>query len=415
MAKTPLLPVEDALAAILRGVTPTETEMVPIFACRNRVLAADLASLRTQPPFATSAMDGYAVRAQDIASPGARLKLVGTSAAGHRFAGGISPGETVRIFTGAPLPDGADTILIQENAIVSSNLVEATQSEPRGRFVRASGLDFRQGDVLLTAGTELGAREIALAAAMNHGVLPVRRRPRVAILATGDELVPPGGVAGPDQIIASNHLAIASAVESFGAEAILLGIAEDNFSSLEKHIANAREAPADVLVTIGGASVGDHDLVQSALGREGMALDFWRIAMRPGKPLMFGQLGAMRILGLPGNPVSSIVCALIFIRPLVRALLGQQLPDADISEEAIAGADFAANDERQDYLRAIITGKNNALPVVVAQPKQDSSMLATLASSDVLVVRRPFAAALAKGERCRIVRLQWLDMGGKNT
>jgi molybdopterin molybdotransferase len=409
MAKAPLLPVEEALAAILEGVAPTEPEFVSIFSCRNRTLAQDVASLRTQPPFATSAMDGYAVRAADIARPGARLRLIGTSAAGHRFAGEMGAGETVRIFTGAPLPAGADTILIQENASVSNDIVTPSQSEPLGRFVRAAGLDFHEGEVLLSAGTRIGAREISLAAAMNHAALPVHRRPRVAILATGDELAQPGGQAGPDQIIASNHLGVGAAVESAGGEAIHLGIAEDNFPSLEKHIAAARDQRADVLVTIGGASVGDHDLVQSALGREGMALDFWRIAMRPGKPLMFGQLGPMRIIGLPGNPVSSIVCALIFIQPLVRALSGDRAAAADRSEPAIAGAPLPANDERQDYLRAKICSYSNGLPVVVPHARQDSSMLSTLAQSDALLIRGVHAPALAEGQPCRILRLDRLD------
>ena len=408
MARAPLLPVSDALARILKDVTPTTLEMVPINACRNRVLAENLMARRTQPPFATSAMDGYAVRAADL-DPGKALKLVGASAAGHRFAGGMSAGEAVRIFTGAPMPEGADTILIQENAHVSNDLVMPTQTEPQGRFVRAAGLDFVEGDILLAAGTQLGARELGLAAAMNHSVVPVRRKPRIAILATGDELVLPGQTPGPDQIVASNNLAIAAAVEAAGGEAVMLGIATDNMSSLYNSIAEARSLNTDVLITIGGASVGDHDLVQAALVNEGMELAFWRIAMRPGKPLLHGSLGAMRIVGLPGNPVSSIVCSLIFIQPLVRALLGDPLAGADRSVPAIAGEDLAANDERQDYLRAKIVRYDNGLPVAVAHRRQDSSMLSTLAASDALLIRAPHAPVLSKGAACAILPLALLD------
>lgn len=409
MAKSPLLPVAEALARILHGVTPTNAEIVPITACRGRTLAENLVSTRTQPPFATSAMDGYAVRANDITTPGKALKLLGESAAGKRFHGKVGAGECVRIFTGAPMPEGADTILIQENATVSNGLVTATQAEPMGRFVRSAGLDFKTGDVLLSAGTRLGARELGLAAAMNRAQISVRRKPRVAILATGDELVLPGEIPGPDQIVASNNLAVAAAIEAAGGEAVLLGIAADTLESLETSIHAARTAEADVLVTIGGASVGEHDLVQSALKHEGMDLGFWRIAMRPGKPLLFGALGPMRILGLPGNPVSSIVCSLIFVRPLVRALLGDPHAADDLTEAAILGADLNENDERQDYLRVRIISDSNGLPVVVPHLRQDSSMLSTLSASDALLIRPPFAPPACAGAPCRIVRLDRLD------
>lgn len=409
MAKSPLLPVAEALDRILAGVTPTNAEIVPITAARGRTLAENVASTRTQPPFATSAMDGYAVRADDLREPGKPLILLGESAAGRRFHGPVGQGECVRIFTGAPLPEGADTILIQENAHVSNGLVIATQAEPRGRFVRSAGLDFKTGDVLLTAGTRLGARELGLVAAMNHACISVRRKPRVGILATGDELVLPGEIPGPDQIVASNNLAVAAAVEVAGGEALLLGIAADTFDSLEGSIRAAREAGVDLLVTIGGASVGEHDLVQSALRHEGMDLGFWRIAMRPGKPLLFGALGQMRILGLPGNPVSSIVCSLIFVQPLIRALLGDGAAGRDLSSEAVLGRDLGANDDRQDYLRVRIEGDAAGLPVVVPHERQDSSMLSTLSASHALLIRPPFAPAAAAGSRCRIVMLDRLD------
>jgi len=409
MAGSPLLPVAEALRRILDRAAPTNAEIVPITAARGRTLATSLASTRTQPPFPTSAMDGYAVRADDLTDPRKPLTLLGESAAGKGFSGTVEAGTCVRIFTGAPLPPGADTILIQENANVANGLVTATQAEPKGRFVRPAGLDFKTGDVLLEAGTRLGARELGLAAAMNHASLSVRRRPRIAILATGDELVLPGKIPGPDQIVASNNIAVAAAAEAAGGEAVLLGIATDTLASLENSIRAARACGTDVLVTIGGASVGDHDLVQSALVREGMDLGFWRIAMRPGKPLLFGSLGPMRILGLPGNPVSSIVCALIFLQPLIRALLGDPCAAADISEPARLGVALGPNDERQDYVRVRLGSGADGLPVATPHQRQDSSMLSTLAASDALLIRPPYAPVAAAGDLCRILRLDRLD------
>jgi molybdopterin molybdotransferase len=403
-----LLPVEEALRRVLEGVVSLSADTVAIAAAHGRTLAADVAATRTQPPWANSAMDGYAVRAADVAEPGSRLRLIGSSAAGHSFSGRIGPGETVRIFTGAPIPDGADSVLIQEDATADGPSITATRAVKPGQHIRLAGLDFAAGQVLLNAGRRLGPTEVALAAAMNHGAVPVRRKPRVAILATGDELVLPGDDPGPDQIVASNNFAIAAAVEAYGGEAHLLGIATDEFSSLEAAIRRARDLAADVLVTIGGASVGDHDLVQSALAKDGMKLGFWRIAMRPGKPLIFGSLGSMRILGLPGNPVSSIVCTLIFIRPLIRALLGDPDAAADPTGPAILGADMRANDFRQDYVRSRIVDWRDGLPVVAPHPVQDSSMLSVLAASQALLIRAPHAPAAQAGEACRIVPLELL-------
>ena len=314
------------------------SETVALAQARGRTLAADLAARRTQPPADVSAMDGYALRAADLADIPATLAVVGMSSAGHRFEGAVGTGEAVRIFTGAPVPAGADTVLIQENTRREGDLVIALQGERKGRHIRAAGLDFSQGEVLLETGRRMGAAELALAAAMNHATLAVTRAPRVALLATGDELVKPGDNPGPDQIVASNSYAVAAYAEAAGAEVIDLGIAGDSYPALEAAIRAARTAKADVLVTLGGASVGDHDLVQSALAREGMELGFWRIAMRPGKPLMHGRLGDMHILGLPGNPVSAIVCAVLFLVPLVRALCGDRQAGRDPSEAALLGA-----------------------------------------------------------------------------
>jgi molybdopterin molybdotransferase len=348
-------------------------------------------------------MDGYALRSAD-AGAGAELAVIGTSAAGHGFRGVVGPGQCVRIFTGAPVPEGADAVLIQEDAtVLEGGRIRVDESQAAGRNIRPKGLDFREGDVLLEAGRTMGMREVSLAAALGHGSIPVRERPRVAILATGDELVSPGEKPGPDQIVASNALGIAAFVAASGGEPHDLGIAVDTRPALADALARARDLSPDVLVTLGGASVGDHDLVQEALKTAGMELDFWKIAMRPGKPLMFGRLGGMRVLGLPGNPVSSLVCAVLFLAPLLSALLGE--PPRDRTEAAILGADMAENDRRQDYVRARLSERSDGLPVATPFPRQDSSMLATFARSDCLIIRAPHAPPAAAGTACRIVRL----------
>ena len=406
MTSSPWLSVAEALVRVLASAPqPLAAETVPLAQAAGRTLARDLAARRTQPPFPASAMDGYAVRAADIATVPATLKVIGASAAGHGFAGKVSRGEAVRIFTGAPVPEGADVVAIQEDATTDGDTVTILQSDPAGRNVRKAGLDFAAGDVLLARGRRLGPCELALAAAMNHGVLDVVRKPRVALLATGDELVQPGENPGPDQIVASNTFAVRAYGEAAGAEVIDLGIAADSFAALEAAIRAARDARADILVTLGGASVGDHDLVQTALTREGMELGFWKIALRPGKPLMHGKLDAMRILGLPGNPVSAIVCGVLFLGPLIRALCGDPGAGDDPSEPAVIGCDLKQNDSRQDYLRAALRPDRDGLPIATPFGRQDSSMLRVLAQSECLVVRPPHAAAIKAGEPCRIVRL----------
>jgi molybdopterin molybdotransferase len=397
-----LLSVDEALRRVLASIEhPVETEMIPLPGCAGRTLAEDLSSLRDQPPFPASAMDGYAVRHADIQDGPTLLTVIGTSAAGHGFPRSVEAGTAVRIFTGAPVPKGADTVVIQEDTEAGDGGAVWIKERPRrGQFVRPAGLDFRSGETMLHAGQRLDARRLALAAAMGHGTLPVRRRPRIAILATGDELVRPGETAGPDQIVASNPYAVAAIVERSGGEAIDLGIAKDTFEALEERIAAALSAGADLLVTLGGASVGEHDLVQSALARRGMSLGFWRVALRPGKPLLHGRLGAMGLLGLPGNPVSSIVCTILFLVPALRALVGDPRAAADPTEPALLAVDVPANDSRQDYLRATLRG-GEAAP----HAKQDSSMLRLLEKSDALIVRPPFAPAAKAGEPCRIIRL----------
>ena len=348
-------------------------------------------------------MDGYAVRAAD-AGHGARLRVIGVAAAGRGFRGRVGPGEAVRIFTGAPVPEGADAVLIQEDADRSDEeTIIVRDAVLAGRNIRPAGLDFREGDSLLQRGRIMDMAAMAIAAAMNYAAVPVRRRPKVAIVATGDELVPLGGTPGADQIIASNSYGIAALAREAGAVPYDLGIAIDDSAAIGRAIDAAVALPADILVTLGGASVGEMDLVRQTLEQKGMALDFWKIAMRPGRPLMFGRLGALHVLGMPGNPVSSLVCALLFLKPLIGALLGD--PYADMSEAAVLGGDLPANDWRQDYLRASLAERRDAPPVATAFPLQDSSMLSTLAAADCLIIRPPLAPPARAGEPCRIVRL----------
>jgi molybdopterin molybdotransferase len=406
-----MITVEEALARVLASAeTPLEEEKVALESAYGRVLARDLKALRTQPPFSNSAMDGYAVRAADTASPPATLTVVGESAAGRAFEGAIGPGEAARIFTGAPMPDGADAIVIQEDVQREGERVRVSAAALVRDNLRPAGMDFQAGEALIPTGRRLTPRDVALAAAANHTVLAVRRRARVAILATGDELVPPGGALGPAQIVASNNFAVAGVVEASGGVAIDLGIAVDELGALKTALAQARDAQADVLVTLGGASVGDYDLVQQALVSAGMELGFWRIAMRPGKPLMHGRLGAMRILGLPGNPTSSIVCAILFLRPLLRALHGEPDAGADLSQAARLAVDLRANGVRQDYMRASLDRSADGILVATPAANQDSSLVKTMARAEGLIVRPPNAAPAKAGGACRVIPFHGLGV-----
>ncbi len=385
------------------------TERVGLAGALGRVLAEDVASRLTHPPAAVSAMDGYAVRAADVASVPVTLKQIGSAAAGGGFDGTVGEGQTVRIFTGAPVPDGADAIVIQEDTDVDANAdggtrITVRQSVGAGTFVRPQGLDFREGDVLLHGGTRLTARAVGLAAAMNVPELTVRRRPRIAYLATGDELVLPGEPVGPSQIISSNTFAAAAYITAFGGEPLNLGIARDNEEALRALLGGVKEA--DLLLTLGGASVGDHDLVRKVLGAEGMELDFFRIAMRPGKPLIFGHLGDTPVLGLPGNPVSVGVTSVIFLRPAMAVMLGLAA-ESGPPETALLGRDLEANDKRQDYLRSQLVRDDAGQWVATPFEAQDSSQMATLARADCLVVRAPHAPPIKAGMRVEIVRLSF--------
>ena len=398
-----LMPVAEAYAAVLKGAEALPEETVALNDAYHRTLSRDIAALRTQPPAAMSAMDGYAVRAAD-AVPGARLKVIGEVAAGRPFNETVHAGQAARIFTGGVVPDGADAIVIQEDATRDGDTVIVNESIKAGKNIRAAGIDFREGDVLLPRGTLLSDRSVALAAGMNHPQLPVHRRPRVAILATGDELVAPGAAPAPGQIIFSNVFALAALVRSEGAEAIDLGVARDTLEATSSSIRRARDLGVDVLITTGGASVGDHDFVQEALKAEGVDMAFWKIALRPGKPMMHGRLNSMRVLGLPGNPVSSYICAFLFLVPLIRALSGRTAVD-HVFEHAVLGHDLPANDKRQDYLRARVEVGSDGVPVAASVGAQDSSLVANLAAANALIVRPPFAPAAAAGSPCTILRL----------
>ena len=399
-----MMPVADALAAVLSGADALPEELVALDLAYRRVLARDLTALRTQPPQAMSAMDGYAVRSADAAHAGARLTVIGEIAAGRPFDRVVGPGEAVRIFTGGVIPGGADAVIIQEDTLADGGGISITEAAVLGRHIRPAGVDFRQGDPLLKAGSRLADRDLSLAAAMNYPRLPVHRQPKVALLATGDELVMPGETPGPGQIVYSNGYALRALARAEGADVVDLGIAADTLAATAAGIRRARDSGADILITTGGASVGDHDLVRQALDAEGVAMAFWRIAMRPGKPMMHGRLGAMRVIGLPGNPVSSYVCAFLFLVPLIRRLCGR-LAVHHATESALLGRDLAVNDQREDYLRARLTTRQDGALIATPVNHQDSSLLGNLAAAQALLKRPPFAPAAEAGSPCDILRL----------
>ena len=401
---THLLPVSDALERLLADAGPVGVERVPIAEAAGRVLTTSIKALRTQPPFDASAMDGYAVRAEDVASVPARLSVIGAAPAGQRFNGRLGSGQAVRIFTGAPVPQGADAVVLQEDTkVLAEGQVEILQGVAAGRHIRRAGLDFTEGDDLLEARRVLDAAAISLAAAANHPSLEVFRKPLVAILATGDELLPPGSEPGPGQIIASNSYGVAAIARHWGADVLDLGIVPDDRAAIAHAVRYALDAGADILVTLGGASVGEHDLVRDVLTGEGMALDFWKIAMRPGKPLMFGRFQRMRALGLPGNPVSSLVGSHLFLAPLVARLAAREYsPDI---REARLGKAMAQNDAREDYVRALVEKDAGGL---LATPFdiQDSSMLTNLARANGFIIRAPFSPPAVAGDACRVMMVR---------
>ncbi|SEH90442.1 molybdopterin molybdochelatase [Rhizobium tibeticum] len=400
-----MLPVAEAQDRLLSRAKPVQTrETVSLPEAEGRVLAADVEAKLTQPPFDASAMDGYALRREDVPEPGAELKLIGTSSAGRGFDGVVGTGETVRIFTGAPVPSGADSVLLQEDAEKIEGGIRATFAVRLGQHIRPRGQDFIEGEAVLKAGTALDFSRLTVAAGMNHAALEVWRKPVVALLATGDELLPPGSLPAPAQIIASSTFGIAALARKAGAEVLDLGIVPDDKAAISAAVERARQAEVDVIVTLGGASVGDHDLVQATLLAAGMNLDFWRIAMRPGKPLMVGSLGETHVIGLPGNPVSSLVCGLLFLEPLIRKLASLAPVRRDATVET--AVTLRANDQRQDYVRATLSRLPSG--ALSAEPfgKQDSSMMKIFARADCLIIRPPHAPELPAGSPCPVMMLR---------
>ncbi|RUL97207.1 gephyrin-like molybdotransferase Glp [Rhizobium chutanense] len=400
-----LLPVAEALNRLLSRAKPVAaSQTLPLAEAEGRVLAVDLTAGLTQPPFNASAMDGYALRCEDAPEPGAVLKVIGTSAAGHGFEANVGKGEAVRIFTGAPVPPGADSVLLQEDAEKIEGGIRTNFPVRQGQHIRPRGQDFVEGEAVLSAGTVLDFSRLTVAAGMNRPEVNVLRRPLIAILATGDELLPPGSTPGPSQIIASNTFGIGALARKAGADVLDLGIVPDDKARITAAIDTARDARVDVIVTLGGASVGDHDLVQATLIEAGMQLDFWRIAMRPGKPLMVGSFGETHVLGLPGNPVSSLVCSLLFLEPLIRKLAS--LPPVQRETMVEAAVTLRANDHRQDYIRARLS--KSATGNWLAEPfgKQDSSMMKIFAQADCLIIRPPHAGELPAGAPCPVMLLR---------
>ena len=401
-----LLAVDEARARILAALAPTAAETVALADGAGRVLARPVTARLTQPPADVSAMDGYAVRAAD-ALEGAMLRVTGAAPAGRPFAGSVGPGEAVRIFTGGFVPEGADAILLQEDATADGATVRVNETVKAGRWIRRRGLDFTEGQDVLPAGRKLTARDIGLAAASNTPWLAVHRRPRIGILATGDEIALPGDPIPPGGIVSSNAHALAALVKGAGGDPVVLPIAPDDTQAIAEVAAAAHAF--DLLVTTGGASVGEHDLIQKALGGEGFELGFWKIAMRPGKPLIWGRLGRTPVLGLPGNPVSAMVCAVVFLIPVIAKLSG--LPgDPPPTRRLRSAAALPENDRRADHLRATLSRDAEGRMVVTPAPVQDSSMVATLARADALVLRAPHAPALPAGAEVEAIILAELGV-----
>jgi molybdopterin molybdotransferase len=397
-----MIPVEEARARILAAFETLPAETVSLDNALGRVLAEDLHARTDQPPKPVSAMDGYAVRAGDVSKAPVSLEVIGEIAAGQGFDGTVEPGQAARIYTGAALPHGADTIVIQENTKRDGDRVEILKAAHPGQFVRPAGLDFKAGQKGIAAGRLLSARDVGLAAAMDHNWLRVTRRPRVAILSTGDELVMPGEPRGPQDIVSSNSFALSAFVKACGGEPVNLGIAPDSRDALAESLHAARGS--DLLLTSGGASVGAHDLVQDALKDVGLELDFWKIAMRPGKPLIFGRLGETPVIGLPGNPVSGLVCSMLYLRPAMARMLGR-LDYRDNIQRAVLGRDLPENDERQDYLRSRLHVDEQGQRVATPFERQDSAMLFTLSQADCLVIRAPRASPARQGSEVEIIPL----------
>lgn len=399
---TTMIPPDEARARILARLDALPAETVPLAQAAGRVVAASVAARLTQPPADVSAMDGYALRAAD-AVPGARLRVIGSAPAGQIFPGALGAGEALRLFTGSVVPAGADAVLLQEDALREGDIVSPTGPVRAHQHIRPRGQDFTEGQEILAAGTQLGPRQIGLAAAGNHAFLPVHRRARIAILTTGDEIVLPGETLPPGGIVSSNAFLLAAMVAEAGGEPVLLPRAPDQLDAITAAIAAARGF--DLLVTTGGASVGDHDLIRPALARLGFAQDVAKVAMRPGKPMLAGALGPLYVLGLPGNPVSAAVCATLFLLPALARLHGVR-DAAPRRVPALAGTSLRANDGRADHIRAVLSRNAAGQLVATPFPRQDSGLLSLLAQADCLILRAPLAPAEPCGATVPVIPLR---------
>ena len=408
----PLMKANEAKERILRSMPVMPGEEISITEALGRVAACNIYSRRTQPPAALSSMDGYAIRFSDVTDVPSEFIRVGSAKAGGSYSGTLNQNETVRIFTGAPVPAGADTIVIQENVDAENEndgaRIVIRERPQKGRYIRSLGLDFNKGEIGVQEGKKLTSRDIGLAAAMNIPWLSVRRRPKIAILATGDEIVRPGESINKNQIVSSNSYTLSALVKAAGGEPIILGIAPDTIDGIQSFFKN--KIGADLIITTGGASVGQHDLIQKALGKEsfgedGLDLDFWRIAMRPGKPLIFGQINKTPMLGLPGNPVSTMVCGAVFVRPAIDKMLGI-CSDQKSEAKALLAAPLPENDEREDYIRAITFINKEGIKVVEAFDHQDSSMMKVLAQANCLIIRPPFDSKRSTGDEVKLIEFK---------
>ncbi|MBV7256522.1 molybdopterin molybdotransferase MoeA [Pacificimonas sp. WHA3] len=390
-----MLEYQEALDRLLAGTKPLPAERVALDDAIGRILAEPLAAGLTQPPFPASAMDGYAIRWTDMPGP---WTVIGESAAGSASSGSVNTREAVRIFTGAPVPSGADTVVVQEDAVRGGDILTLTGDGPprKGAHIRPEGNDFSEGMPLLPAGSRVTAAVIGLAAAAGHARLTVHRRPRIAVIAAGNELVPPGTRPGPAQIVAGNGPMITAQLQQDGADVTDFGIVPDDLGAITDAIRRAGDF--DMLLTIGGASVGDHDLVRAALKAAGATLEFWRIAIKPGKPLIAGRMGQTRIIGLPGNPVSAYVCTLLFARPVLQRMQGVDV--CETAETAILGSPLPGNGDRRDHLRAHLEADR-----ITPLATQDSAQLAVLARANALIVRPPFVKASKTGDSVPFIRL----------
>lgn len=406
MSLKELIPADRALDIVLRDVETIGYEVLDLRSAGNRILAKDIVSKRTQPPFDASAMDGYAVRQDDVTTLPATLEVMGESKAGTPFEGVLQPGKAVRIFTGAVVPNGADTIIIQENTLRNHEKIDILKSTPKGKFIRKAGLDFRKGEKLLNSGEVLTPHKLALAASMNHASLPVYKAAKAALVSTGDELVMPGEATGPGQIIASNTFGIAASIENCGVQVIDLGIAEDTRDALRAKLIEAITRDVDVIITTGGASVGDHDLVLPVAREIGFEFEIAKIAMRPGKPFLFARFRhkgkTVYLTGLAGNPVSSLVAFNVFVKPLLQKVSGYDV-EAISRIPAILGCDLPENDERAEYMRATLETTHDGRKIATPFQNQDSSMLANLVRANCLVYRQAKAKAAQTGDPCEIV------------